>query len=124
MPQVLGHRKPEQSRVGRLLGVSHQRVNNGVKTPAAQLPPVPQAESGRGWSWMSVTPLSSRENRAYIVTLVGRAPRCILGWAVDFQVDEDVAQGTLDPVPLGAGTTATKSRSMRGCGSTPTFTGR
>jgi len=33
------------------------------------------------------------------VTFVDRTTRCILSWAVDFQVDEDVVQGALDRVP-------------------------
>ena len=39
------------------------------------------------------------KNKAYIVTFVDRATRCILSWAVAFQADEDVVQGALDHVP-------------------------
>lgn len=33
------------------------------------------------------------------MTIVDRATRCIMGWAVDFCADEEVVQGALDPVP-------------------------
>lgn len=40
-----------------------------------------------------------QKNKAYVVTFVDRATRCILGWAVALQVDEEAVQGALDDVP-------------------------
>jgi hypothetical protein len=41
----------------------------------------------------------SIKNKAYIITFVDRATRCIIGWAVSFFVSDELLQDTLDELP-------------------------
>jgi transposase-like protein len=70
-------------RTGRQLGIHHQTVANWVKEYAEKLPDAPVPEQAKTAELDELfTFIGEKKNRIYIVTIVDRDTRCILGWKV------------------------------------------
>lgn len=80
-------------RVARQGGVNHQRVANWVTADAPLPDPVETIERDE------FHPFIEDQNKAYLLTFVDRATRCILNWAVDGQVSDETLQEGLDESP-------------------------
>ncbi len=49
--------------------------------------------------WMSCLPSSDEKNKIYLITLVDRATRCILGWSLVWERTKEAIQLVLDEAP-------------------------
>jgi hypothetical protein len=70
-------------RIGRHLGVHHQSVANWAKAHAERLPAAPVPDQVENAEMDELfTFIGDKKNRIYIITIVDRKTRCILGWIV------------------------------------------
>ena len=89
-------------RIGRVLGMSYQRVANWAKAYAAQLPdapPPPSAPRGSGGTRRGVYLCRDKKTRIYLLTQVDRTTRCFLSWSVATDRDQATIQTLVDAAP-------------------------
>jgi len=81
----------EIEKIARHVGVNHQSVSNRTRAHAQKLPesPTPEkVENAEMDEWFTF--VGRKKNKIYIITLVDRATRCILGWALVWERTKEV----------------------------------
>ena len=68
-------------RIARHLGIHHRTVSDWVRAHAESLPATPMPEEVKTAEMDELfTFIGDKKNRIYLITMVDRATRCILGW--------------------------------------------